>query len=308
MASLVSIYRRFPDREAAVAHLESVRWPDGPICPYCMSPKASRNNDGSRTLTAARWQCQACKRSYSVTVGTIFHGSHIDLQRWFLLIALMLNAKKGLSSMQAARDLEMRQPTVWSMMQRVRAAMADDGALLAGLVEMDEAYIGGKPRKRNRRDDDGPPAPRGRATNKQPIIGAVERKGRVKVKPVSSERMATGDMLALTRSWVAPGAVMHTDEYAGYNTLSHAYVSRRINHAQSYVEDDLFSGQYGRVHTNTIEGFWAIVKRAILGQYHHVSRKHLGGYLQEIAWRYNHRSSRDAFADLLGAACNPQCV
>ena len=206
MTSLVSIYRRFPDREAAVAHLESVRWPDGPICPYCGSPKASRNNDGSRTLTAARWQCQACKRSYSVTVGTIFHGSHIDLQRWFLLIALMLNAKKGLSSMQAARDLEMRQPTVWSMMQRVRAAMADDGALLAGLVEMDEAYIGGKPRKRNRRDDDGPPAPRGRATNKQPIIGAVERKGRVKVKPVSSERMATGDMLALTRSWVAPGA------------------------------------------------------------------------------------------------------
>lgn len=137
MASLVSIYRRFPDREAAVAHLESVRWPSGPTCPYCASPKASRNNDGSRTLTAARWQCQACKRSYSVTVGTIFHGSHIDLRRWFLLIALMLNqrnAKKGLSSMQAARDLEVRQPTAWSMMQRVRAAMADDGALLAGLV------------------------------------------------------------------------------------------------------------------------------------------------------------------------------
>lgn len=137
MASLVSIYRRFPDREAAVAHLESVRWPSGPTCPYCASPKASRNNDGSRTLTAARWQCQACRRSYSVTVGTIFHGSHIDLQRWYLLIALMLNAKKGLSSMQAARDLEMRQPTVWSMIGKTRQAKPGDHRL-AMLVSGEE--------------------------------------------------------------------------------------------------------------------------------------------------------------------------
>ena len=137
MASLVSIYRRFPDREAAVAHLESVRWPSGPTCPYCASPKASRNNDGSRTLTAARWQCQACRRSYSVTVGTIFHGSHIDLQRWYLLIALMLNAKKGLSSMQAARDLEMRQPTVWSMIGKIRQAKPGDHRL-AMLVSGEE--------------------------------------------------------------------------------------------------------------------------------------------------------------------------
>ncbi len=146
-------------------HLETVRWPGGPICPYCASPKASANRDASRNLTDRRWQCQACSRSYSVTVGTIFHKSHVDLQRWFLLIALMLNAKKGLSSLQAARDLEMRQPTVWSMMQRVRDAMGrDEKEILRGLVEMDEAYVGGKPRKPNERDDDTPPAPRGRAT------------------------------------------------------------------------------------------------------------------------------------------------
>lgn len=117
-----------------MAHLESVRWPDGPICPYCGSPKVSRNRDASRTLTAARWQCQECRRSYSVTVGTIFHGSHIDLQLWYLLIALM-RAREGLSSAQAARELEIRQPTVWSMMQRIRAAMADDGALLNRLAD-----------------------------------------------------------------------------------------------------------------------------------------------------------------------------
>lgn len=123
MTSLVSIYRRFPDRGAAVAHLEAVRWPDGPACPYCASRKASRNNDGSRTLTAARWQCQDCKRSYSVTVGTIFHGSHVELQVWFALIAMM-RANPDISSAQAARELGMRQPTVWSMMRRVRVAGA----------------------------------------------------------------------------------------------------------------------------------------------------------------------------------------
>jgi transposase-like protein len=177
--SIVSIYRQFPDGAAAIEHLETVRWPDGPICPYCASPKASRKNDPTRTLTGARWQCQACKRSYSVTVGTIFHNSHIDLQRWFLLISLMLNAKKGLSAAQAARDLEMRMPTVWSMMHRVRAAMARDvdASMLTGLVEIDETYVGGKPRKANNRDDD-PPAPRGHASKKQAVVGVVERGGK----------------------------------------------------------------------------------------------------------------------------------
>lgn len=310
MTSIVSIYRRFPDREAATAHLEAVRWPAGAICPYCGSPKASANRDASRGLTDRRWQCQACSRSYSVTVGTIFHKSHVDLQRWFLLISLMLSAKKGLSSLQAARDLEMRQPTVWSMMQRIRAAMGQDGhaGLLSGLVEMDEAYVGGKPRKPNERDDDTPPAPRGRATSKTPVVGAVERKGRVRAKPVDPERMAFADMLALTREWVRPGAVVHTDEYGGYSGLNQAYIHRRVSHAARYVDHDLFDGQYGPIHTNTIESFWAILKRAVFGQFHHVSRKHLAAYLDEITFRYNHRRSGDAFGALLIHAVNPVTV
>jgi transposase-like protein len=133
MTTLVEIYRRFPDREAAIAHLAQVRWPNGIHCPACGAHTVARKNEASQ---ADRLQCWSCKRSFSATVGTIFHNSHVDLQRWFLLISLMLNAKKGLSAMQAARDLEMRRPTVWSMMRRIRAALADDGALLSGLVEM----------------------------------------------------------------------------------------------------------------------------------------------------------------------------
>lgn len=154
MTSLIEIYRRFPTREAATAHLEIVRWPDGPICPKCGATTVSRKTEPGQS---DRLQCWTCERSFSATVGTIFHNSHIDLQRWFLLISLMLNAKKGLSAMQAARDLEMRRPTVWSMMHRIRAALADDGKMLYGLVEIDEAYVGGKPRRANRRD--GQPAP-----------------------------------------------------------------------------------------------------------------------------------------------------
>lgn len=146
MTSIVEVYRRWPTRAACIAHLETVRWGESPTCPYCGAVAVSRHREQSQL---DRWQCQRCDKSFSVTVGTIFHNTHVDLQLWFLLISLMLSAKKGLSAMQAARDLEMRRPTVWSMMHRVRNALVDDGKLLAGIVEMDETYVGGKPRKGN---------------------------------------------------------------------------------------------------------------------------------------------------------------
>src|ERR1700674_5997599 len=140
MTSIVEVYRRWPTKDACIEHLEAVRRGESPTWPYCGSDRVSHNRDRTRGLTASRWKCQRCMRSFSVTVGTIFHNSHIDLQLWFLLITLMLSAKKGLSAMQAARDLEMRRPTVWSMMHRIRGAMQDDGRLLSVLVDMDETY------------------------------------------------------------------------------------------------------------------------------------------------------------------------
>lgn len=151
MTSIISIYRRFPTQDDCLKHLEKVRWGDDPTCPYCGADTVCEKTEQYRR---SRMQCWSCRKSFSVTVGTIFHNSHIDLQRWFLLISLMFSAKKGLSAMQAARDLEMRRPTVWSMMHRIRRAMKDDGELLSGIVEMDETYVGGKPRKGNRKDPD----------------------------------------------------------------------------------------------------------------------------------------------------------
>ena len=298
MTSLVEIYRRFPDKASAISHLEHVRWPDGPTCPECGADTVSRKSERGQT---DRLQCWSCERSFSATVGTIFHNSHIDLQRWFLLISLMLNAKKGLSAMQAARDLEMRRPTVWSMMHRIRAALADDGKLLSGLVEMDEAYVGGKPRRTNRKDDNDP-KPRGRGTSKTPVVGAVERDGRVKAKVVNKFEMTSDDMDALTLAMVQPrGTTVTTDEYSGYNTLNNFIAHRRVNHSRAYVEYDLF----GSIHTNTIESFWAILKRAIIGQFHHVSRKYLPLYLREVVYRYNMRRSGCDLNGVLHLAIKP---
>lgn len=301
MTSLIEVYRRWPTPEAAISHLEKVRWGDQPLCTHCGSVKVAKHSEGGRR---DRWQCWICKKSFSVTVGTIFHNSHVDLQRWFLLIALMLNAKKGLSAMQAARDLEMRRPTVWSMMHRIRRALVDDGKLLAGIVEMDESYIGGRRRKANRRDDD-EPGPRGPA-GKVPVVGAVERGGRVKAKAIDKAEMAAADMLAIVREMIdCPRSLLTTDEYAGYNGLNRVVAHRRINHSASYVERDLFSGQFGPIHTNTIESFWAILKRAIFGQFHYVSRKYLPLYLNEISYRYNVRHSKAGVDGVLHLAIQP---
>ncbi len=131
MTGIVEVYRRWPTREDCIAHLEKVRWGINPTCPYCGLATVARHREALRD---DRWQCWDCERSFSVTVGTIFHRSHVDVQRWFLLISLMLSAKKGLSAAQAARDLEMRRATVSSMMRRVREALPVDGKLLAGIA------------------------------------------------------------------------------------------------------------------------------------------------------------------------------
>ena len=177
--NILELFQTFQTQEQAVDHLERVRWRGRPVCPYCMSEQVCRHASGDRK--GQRWQCQSCTRAFAVTVGTIFHGTHIPLKSWFMVLALMLNAKKSASSCQIARDLGIRQPTVWSMMHRARNAMlgdADQSALLHGIVEADETYIGGKPRKGNKRSDD-QPNKRGRGTAKAAVIGVIERGGKV---------------------------------------------------------------------------------------------------------------------------------
>ncbi len=145
--NLYTVFARFPDRESCLEHLERVRWGDRPHCPHCGSVKVARKADGRRQ---GRWNCHGCKSSFNVLSGTVMQKTKVPLQKWFMAIALVLNAKKSLSSHQCARDLDLNQKTAWYLIMRIREAMPVHGELLQGIVEADECYVGGKPRKRTR--------------------------------------------------------------------------------------------------------------------------------------------------------------
>jgi len=280
--NIVRIYQLFPTEADCIAHLEAVRWKGEPFCPYCGSlnptplPKESRHH------------CNACNTTFSVTVGTIFHHTHLPLQKWFLAVSIVLNAKKGLSARQLARDLETNKNTGWRMGMQIRRAMGEreQRDLLTGVVEMDETYIGGKPRKGNIGSSGqagGDKSRRGRGTKKTPVVGMLQRGGRVKTQVVKKTDLTAKKLSALVRRHIdTANSTLLTDEYQGYVGIKNFMEHRTVNHAICYVAED-------GTNTNSIEGFWALVKRGIVGQYHHVTVRYLPRYLDEFSYRFDHR-------------------
>ena len=272
--NIVQIFEKFPTQKDCIKHLERKRWGSTPLCPYCGSDQTAK--------AAHRRRCYACKTSFSVTVGTIFHHTHLPLQKWFLAIILMLNVKKGVSALQLSRDLKVNKNTAWRICMEIRKAMTQSSQrkLLTGVIEMDETYIGGKPRKGSSSPDD--PPKRGRGTKKAPVVGAVERGGRVSAKAVTKDKLKGKHLKAFVRDRVDTGrSSLITDEYKGYLGMSRILPHAVIKHQDWYVVDD--------IHTNTIEGFWALLKRGMFGQFHSVSRRHLQRYVDEFCYRYNLR-------------------
>ena len=202
-----------------------------------------------------------------------------------------MNAKKSLSSHQLARDLDLNHKTAWYMGMRIRRAMVDEGALLSGIVEADEAYVGGKPRKPNRRDDD-KPSTRGRGTDKLPIIGAVERGGRVVAKP--SLKVDVAALTSFLNETVDKASLLMTDAWGGYRQMSRHMRHVTVDHSKQYVD--------GLAHTNTIEGFWALLKRAWYGTHHHYTDEHSIAYVVEACYKYNARNSENVFEGFLQGA------
>ena len=288
--NLISIFKIFPDQQTCVDHLESLRWPDGSSCPHCGGGQVGRKKEKSRI---GRWNCHACKNSFNVLHGTVFQGTQIPLQKWFLGIALMVNAKKSLSSYQMARDLEMNQGSCLSMQQRIRASMASDEiGFLSGIVEIDECYVGGKPRKGNKHDDDESGTSK-RRTKKIPVIGAVERNGKV-VARVADDLSGRGILRFVRDTVDTAETILVTDEYRAYGALDAVMARVSVNHSKRYVDGD--------VHTNTIEGFWSHLKRAWFGQHHHYSKAFMPLYVVEACWKYNRRDREDGFQTFLTSA------
>jgi transposase-like protein/transcription elongation factor Elf1 len=273
--NIIEIYKRFPSEASCIAHLEKVRWNNKPTCPYCKSTKQTPLKS-----TVRRFHCNNCNTSYSVLVGTIFQNTKLDLQKWFLAISLILNAKKGMAARQLGRDLEVTKDTAWYMGMRIRRAMYKDGELLRGIVEMDETYIGGKPRRGSQNNK------RGRGTNKIPVVGMIERNGNVRA--FVSDKVDSKKLESLVRKNIDKDSVLVTDQFPAYNKMDKILIHISVDHSKTYVD--------GMAHTNNAESFWSLLKRGIVGQYHKVSRRYLPLYISEFSFRFNNRKiNNDVF-------------
>lgn len=274
--TLVDLLLYFKSEEVCREYLEMIRWNGDLECPYedCGHNKVFKFSNGKV------YKCAACKRQYSVKVGTIFHDSKIPLQKWFAAIYLITSHKKGISSLQLHRDLGVTQKTAWYMNHRVRNSLGiQREQKLSGIVEADETFIGGI--EANKHASKRIKDTQGRSVKtKTAVAGLVERGGNVMAKKVQDT--SGQNLKRFVTDNVKRGSDLHTDEWFGYNGLEKLYNRSIIKHQdKQYVS--------GSIHTNTMEGYWSLLKRGIVGIYHSVSSKHLQKYLDEFSFRYNTR-------------------
>jgi transposase-like protein len=276
--NLSHVAKYFSDETAARELLEAMRWPNGPACPHCGGAepyKLTPRKPGTKTRLGL-YKCKACRKQFTVTVGTVFEDSRIPLSKWLLAIHLLSSSKKGMSAHQIHRMLGISYKAAWFMMHRLRYAMAEGPLrnLLDGIVEMDETYVGGKSKARPGRPN--------RHSPKTPVVALVERgTGRVRTKTMPITSM---NLYSAIRENMDTDATLMTDGYPAYGGLVAKHET--VNHqAGEYVR--------GNVHTNTVEGFFSLLKRGINGTFHHVSRGHLQRYCDEFAFRYENRKVSD---------------
>jgi transposase-like protein len=319
--NIIEISEKFPTELDAIKYFELHRWGERVLCAYCGSPRLSkRGND-------FRFKCYGCGKSTSVTVDTALHSTNMDLKKWMFAFSIVCDAKKGLSALQLQRNLDISYPTALKMYHKMRdlMSMENDEIRLDDIVEIDETYIGGKPRKFNDGQTNKPfkatsipklderikelkeagikfkrgkgnPAKsalnpkRGRGTSKIPVIGIVERNGDVVAQVTKT--VTAKELKDMVQKYVdVDDSVLVSDEYKGYSKMDSIIEHVKIDHHKLY--------SYKGINTNTIESFWAIIKRQIIGQHHQVSTRHLPRYVAEAVFKYNNRKVDDMFEPLV---------
>lgn len=281
--SLFELFSAFPDEQSCIDHLEELRWGGVVISPFDSTSKVYKCKDN-------KYRCKNTGKYFNVKTNTLFDGTKIELRKWFAAIWIVTSHKKGISSYQLSRDIDVTQKTAWFMLQRIRNCFGiENNNDLNNTVEMDETYVGGK--NKNRHADKKSKNARGRSVkDKTPVFGMVERKGKLNAKVVPDTTCET-----LTQETIkyVKNAIVYTDEWWGYNSIKNLFQHEIVKHKMSeYVRE--------HVYTNTIEGFWSLLKRGIIGIYHFTSKQHLQKYVDEFVFRYNtrHHSERGRF-DLL---------
>jgi transposase len=296
--TLMDFSREFPNDEACLEYLWRSRYsPDGEyaLCPRCERSRPFKRYDTSQQRQS--WTCTACGHHIHPTAGTIFAKSSTSLQLWFFALYVMSSTRCGVSAKQLERELGVTYKTAWRMFNKIRTKlMADEGEPLTGEVEVDETLIGGKIRHdaRRKRDALGISPKQWDNEHKALVFAAVERDGSVRATVLPNSSGPT--LRSAVRATVEPGSSLYTDEWGGYRTLEDDYSHFTIRHRDRIYVD-------GDTHTQSVEGFFGLLKNALRGVHHGVSRQWLQGYLNEYCWRYNNRGDRnDMFRSLLTSA------
>lgn len=267
--STFQLFQMFPDQESARTYLETRLWPNGACCPTCGLRERITTRKGGF------YRCNQCKEDFTVRTGTIFERSHVPLHKWIYAMYLLVTARKGISSMQLAKEIGITQKSAWFVLHRLREACGSDLTKLQGIVEIDETYVGGKETNKH---ESKKLNVRG-AVGKTAVLGMRERGGRTIGMTIEGT-----DKKAIQKAinWnVEVGSTLHTDEYGAYAGIERSgFAHETINHGK---------GEYvrGNVSTNGIESVFAVLKRGLIGVYHHTSRKHLNRYVDEFAFRLN---------------------
>jgi len=278
--TLLEAIRYFSDPDVATAFFAGLRWPDGPVCPKC----GVQDEDHYYLKSRRVWKCKACRKQFSVKVGTIFEDSPIGMDKWLPAMWMLVNCKNGISSHELARDLGVTQKTAWFMLHRIRLATKTGSfEKLSGHVEADETFIGGKARNMHKSKREQKIQGRG-TVGKVAVMGLLERHGEVRTQIVPDTGSRT--LQVEVRENLEPGSEVHTDALKSYRGLDSEYIHNVVDHAERYVD--------GHIHTNSLENFWSLLKRGIKGTYVGVEPYHLFRYLDEQAFRYNNRKGEDA--------------
>jgi transposase-like protein len=283
--NLSKLAKYFSDEDAARGLLEEMRWGKTPTCPHCggldpytLTAKPTSKKPGRKGL----YKCRACRKQFTVTVGTVFEDSRIPISKWLLAIHLIASSKKGMSAHQIHRNLGVSYKAAWFMMHRLRYAMKAGplADLMAGIVEVDETYVGARQKRGTRRGRPGPDS------HKTPVVALVER-GTGRVRAFTMPRVTSENLKDAVYGNVDKKARLMTDEYFAYRSVGEQMAEHGV---VKHSNDEFVRGD---AYTNTVEGFFSLLKRGINGVYHHVSRGHLNRYCDEFAFRYENRKATD---------------